>query len=88
MASVRVREKGQMTLPNTLRREMGWSSGNLVSAVKVGDSILLVPKPVLGDALARKATRAMKTRKITLQDLLGELKKIRKDYKRPHASQR
>ncbi len=85
MASVRIREKGQMTLPNSLRREMGWSSEYFVNAVKVGDSVLLIPKPVVGDALARKAARTMKTQGITLRDLLGELKKARKDYSKKDA---
>lgn len=85
MASVRIREKGQMTLPNALRRELGWETENLVSAVKVGDSVLLVPKPLAGDALAKKTARSMKTQSITLGELLGELKRVRRDYKKPHA---
>lgn len=74
-----------MTLPNSLRRELGWKSENLVSAVKVGDSVLLVPKPVEGDALARKAARTMKNQGVSLQDLLRELKRVRKDYAQRHA---
>jgi bifunctional DNA-binding transcriptional regulator/antitoxin component of YhaV-PrlF toxin-antitoxin module len=80
MAAIRVRDKGQVTLPSSLRQELGWKADLTVSAVKVGDSILLAPRPLEGDRLAGRVSRAMKSRGLTLDGLLKVLKKVRRGY--------
>jgi bifunctional DNA-binding transcriptional regulator/antitoxin component of YhaV-PrlF toxin-antitoxin module len=83
MAPVRLRGRGQVTLPASLREELGWKEDQSVDAVKVGDSVLLAPRALVGDALARRVSGVMKKKGLTLEGLLKDLKKIRHGHKTP-----
>ena len=80
MSAVRLRGRGQVTLPASLREELGWKVDQSVDAVKVGDSVLLAPHPMEGDRLARRVSRAMKSKGLTLDELLKDLKRVRRGY--------
>jgi bifunctional DNA-binding transcriptional regulator/antitoxin component of YhaV-PrlF toxin-antitoxin module len=78
MTAVRLRGRGQVTLPASLRDELGWKEDCAVDAVKVGDAVLLAPRPIEGDRLSRRISKAMKSQGLTLEHLLKELKSIRR----------
>ncbi len=82
MSMIRIWGKGQLTIPVALRRELGLKEESLVSVVKVGTSLMIVPKAMEGDRLAARLDKKMRAKNITLQDLLKDLKKARKDYAR------
>ncbi len=81
MAMTRVWGRGQVTLPAALRREVGIEADSHLSVVKAGHALLLVPKRMEGDALAAKYEKAMKTKGLSLADLL---KGLRRDRKHAH----
>ena len=73
----RVREKGQVTIPSEIRESLHLSKDSILSVVKVGNGILLIPKVSSFESAAAKFSEAAKEKGITLQDLLKDLKKIR-----------
>lgn len=73
----RMREKGQITIPAELRESLRLSKDSLFSVTKVGDGILLVPKPSAFEAASAKFMKTAGEKGITLEGLLKDLKKIR-----------
>ncbi len=53
-----------------------------MSIVKVGDVLILTPRKLIGDAVAKKAARAMKRGGLRLEDLFADLDKQRTRYNR------
>lgn len=73
----RLREKGQITIPANIRESLHLSRDAVLSVTRVGDGILLTPKPSVFESVSEKFSKAAKTKSITLDDLLKDLKKIR-----------
>ena len=77
----RMREKGQITIPANIRESLHLSRDSVLSVVRVGDGILLTPKPSVFESISEKFSKAAKSKGITLDGLLKDLKKIRsKDF--------
>ena len=74
----RMREKGQVTIPANIRESLHLSKDSMLSVVKVGDGILLTPKPSAYEAVSTKFAKAARDKGITLKELLKDLKKIRR----------
>ncbi|OGR95621.1 MAG: hypothetical protein A2V88_14235 [Elusimicrobia bacterium RBG_16_66_12] len=73
----RMREKGQVTIPAGIRESLHLSKNSILSVTKVGDGILLTPKPSVYEATSARFVRAAQEKGITLDDLLKDLKTIR-----------
>ena len=73
----RMREKGQVTIPASIRQLLHLSKDSVLSIAKVGDGILLMPKVSTFESVARKFSKAAREKGITLDDLLRDLRKIR-----------
>ena len=73
----RMREKGQITIPANIRESLHLSRDSVLSVARVGDGILLTPKPSIFESVSEKFSKAAKTKGITLDNLLKDLKKIR-----------
>lgn len=82
MPSVKVRERGQVTIPASIRKEWDLGDDATLSVVVVGDVLVLTPRKLVGDAVAKKAARAMKKAGLRLDDLLADLDKQRDRYNR------
>ncbi|TLY23561.1 MAG: AbrB/MazE/SpoVT family DNA-binding domain-containing protein [Nitrospirae bacterium] len=82
MPSVKVRERGQVTIPASIRKELGLGEEATLSVVKVGDVLMLTPRKLIGDVVAKKAARAMKKAGLRLQDLFADLDTQRARYNR------
>ncbi len=75
----RMREKGQVTIPAGIRQSLHLSSDSLLSVARVGDGILLTPRPSVFEAVSTKFAKMAEEKGITLENLLKDLKKIRHD---------
>jgi AbrB family looped-hinge helix DNA binding protein len=73
----RLRDKGQITIPATLREGLKLSKNSILSVVKVGNAILIVPQQSTFELTACKFSKQAKKRGITLESLLKDLKKVR-----------
>jgi len=82
MPTVKVRGRGQLTIPASLRKDLNLDDDAALTVVKVGDVLLLTPRKLIGDAVAKKAARAMKQAGVKLDDLLADLGKQRERYTR------
>ena len=82
MPTVKVRGRGQLTIPASLRKDLDLDDDAELTVVKVGDVLLLTPRKLIGDAVARKAAREMKQAGVKLDDLLADLGKQRERYNR------
>jgi AbrB family looped-hinge helix DNA binding protein len=82
MPSVKVRSRGQVTIPASIRKELDLGDDATLSVVKVGDVLVLTPRKLVGDMVAKKAARAMKKAGLRLEDLLTDLDKQRDRYNR------
>ena len=82
MLSVKVRGRGQVTIPASIRKELDLGDDATLSVVKVGDVLMLTPRKLVGDTVAKKAARAMKKSGLRLEDLLTDLDKQRDRYNR------
>ncbi|MBI3314907.1 MAG: hypothetical protein HYZ86_03055 [Candidatus Omnitrophica bacterium] len=74
-----MREKGQVTIPAGIRQSLHLSSDSLLSVARVGDGILLTPRPSVFEAVSAKFGKMAEEKGITLENLLKDLKKIRHD---------
>ena len=71
--SLAVRERGQVTLPKSLRDALDIEAGDTVNAVQIGDAIVRTPKRMAVDAIRRQIPRQVKKQKVTADDLLRDL---------------
>ena len=73
MALVQIREKSQITIPISIRKELGIKKGDYLEVVREGDRILLIPKIVVDKnsvALSKKGEEY-------LQEALNDVKERR-----------
>ena len=70
----KMREKGQITIPANIRESLHLSRDSVLSVSRVGDGILLTPKPSVFEVVSGKFSKAAKTKGITLGGLLKDLK--------------
>jgi len=73
-----MREKGQVTIPADIRESLHLSRDSILSVSKVGDAILLTPRPSIFESASAKFSKAAEKKGISLEDLLKDLKKIRR----------
>jgi len=74
----RIRGKGQVTIPASVRASLRLSENDLVSIARVGDAILLTPQPSDFEGIAAKFSKKAKKESVTLENLLQDLRKIRR----------
>ena len=74
----RMREKGQVTIPSSIRESLHWSKDDALYITRVAGGVLIMPKPSAVDAFGAKFSKAADEKGISLEDLLRDLKKIRR----------
>ena len=77
---VRIRSRGQLTLPQDLREALNLDEESGVNVFRVGKVLLMTPKRLQRASLASDVEREMKREGLTLEDLLKDLKGQRKRY--------
>jgi bifunctional DNA-binding transcriptional regulator/antitoxin component of YhaV-PrlF toxin-antitoxin module len=80
MAVVKVRGRGQVTIPLSLRKELQLGEDATLTVVKAGNVLLMTPRSLRADTLAKEAQRELKKRGLRLEDVLGDLKRQRTGY--------
>ena len=82
MPVVKLRERGQLTIPYEYRNELGIGKEDVLNVLKIGDVLILVPKQLAGDVVSKKIEASMKKKGLTLDNLLKNLREQRKKYSR------
>lgn len=79
---VRVRDKGQLTIPFEFRKKFGIEEDTVVDVYQVGRAIIVAPENLLVRELARSVKGEMGDQRISLEDLLSELREGRHEYQK------
>jgi AbrB family looped-hinge helix DNA binding protein len=77
---VRVRSRGQLTIPQDMREALRLDEGTGLSIFRVGKVLILSPKRLQRASLAKEVEREMKRQRLTLKDLISDLRIQRKKY--------
>lgn len=72
-SSIELRERGQVTLPKSLRDALHLETGDALRAVKIANAIVLTPKRLDLDALRNQMRKLMKQHGVSAEDLLRDL---------------
>lgn len=82
MPIVKMRERGQLTIPYEYRKELGLGKEDVLNILKIDDVLILVPRQLAGDVISKKIEGTMKKKGLTLQNLIDNLREQRKRYSR------
>ncbi len=77
---VRVRSRGQLTIPQDMREALRLDESTGLSIFRVGKVLILSPKRLQRASLAKEVEREMKRQRLTLKDLISDLRIQRKKY--------
>ena len=72
-SAIELRERGQLTLPKSLRDALHLETGDALRAVKIANAIVLTPKRLDLDALRNQMRKLMKQHGVSAEDLLRDL---------------
>jgi antitoxin PrlF len=75
--TVRLRERGQLTLPQTVREKLAVDAGDVLTLVQIDDLALLTRRESLLPKLSEDFTAIMKEDGVSLADLLQGLEQER-----------
>ena len=73
ISEIELRERGQLTLPKSLRDALHLETGDSLRAVKIANAIVLTPQRMDIDALRKQMRRLMKQHGMSAEDLLRDL---------------
>ena len=76
--TTRIRGKGQITIPASVRGALKLSENDLLSVARVGDAVLLYPQPSVFESVANKFSKKARRESITLETLLKDLRQARR----------
>lgn len=74
---VRVQEKGQVTLPASIRQRLGIRKGDLVAVVETPDGILITPQEVVATQALDRIGAALREQGLSLDDLIESGRDLR-----------
>jgi len=77
---VRVRSRGQLTIPQDMREALSLDENAGLSIFRVGKVLIMSPKRLQRASLAKEVEREMKRQKLTLKDLISDLRVQREKY--------
>jgi AbrB family looped-hinge helix DNA binding protein len=74
---VRVQEKGQVTLPAEVRRNLGLKKGDLVAVTQTPEGILIIPQEILATQALDRIGEILREQGLTLEELMESGRKER-----------
>jgi len=77
---VRVRSRGQLTIPQDMREALSLDVDTGLNIFRVGKVLIMSPKRLQRASLAKEVEREMKRRGLTLKDLISDLRVQREKY--------
>ena len=75
--TVRVQEKGQVTIPLGIRKKLKLRKGDLVTFIETKQGVLIQPAEVVVGAALDEIGRALKEKGLTLEELIDRGREIR-----------
>ena len=78
LATARLGEKGQLTVPKEYRDALGLAAGASVAVLRVGDGLILIPEQTRFRRLCESIASALENRGVTAKDLQATLPEARR----------
>ena len=77
---VRVRSRGQLTIPQDMREALSLDENTGLNIFRVGKVLIMSPTRLQRASLAKEVEREMKRQGLTLKDLISDLRAQREKY--------
>lgn len=78
LATAKIGEKGQLTVPKEFRDDLGLGAGSPFTVLRMGDALLLLPQQQRFERLCREVTDTLARAGITAETALATLPEVRK----------
>ena len=78
--SIKLWGSGQLTIPKDMREALHLDKEAKLNIFAIGRCLVMTPKTLLRRSLAKKVQKQMRDKKISLNDLLRDLKDERRQY--------
>lgn len=79
ISTVRVQEKGQVTIPQTIRRQLNLKKGDLVTFVSTENGVVIKTLDLAAEDLLTNLEKVLMARGIQLSDVLARSQKVGAD---------
>jgi AbrB family looped-hinge helix DNA binding protein len=76
---VRMQEKGQVTIPQEIRKKLGLKRGDLVAVVETPDGVFITPQQVLAAKAFDSIGNILKAHGLSLEELIASGRQTRGD---------
>ncbi len=76
---VRMQEKGQVTIPQEIRKKLGLKRGDLVAVMEAPDGVFITPQQVLATKAFDRIGDVLKDQGLSLDELIASGRQIRTD---------
>jgi len=87
LATTRIGEKGQVTVPKQFRENFGIASGSTFAVLQLGSGLILMPQQDHFERLCRRIGSALASAGLTQRDVLATLAEARERiYERRYSS--
>lgn len=83
---VRVQERGQVTLPASVRRRLGIKKGDLVAVIETPQGVLITSQEVIASEALDRIGEALREQGISLDELIESGRVERADLLKEHYS--
>ncbi len=77
-----VQEKGQVTIPADIRRKLGLRKGDLIAFIETDQGVVISRQEVIALDLLKEIGDSLKSKGISLEELLADGRDIRSDLLR------
>ena len=77
LATTKIGEKGQLTVPKQYREDLGLGSGAPFAVLRLGDGLILVPEQRRFERLCQEISSILTKAGVTQEDLLATLPEAR-----------
>jgi AbrB family looped-hinge helix DNA binding protein len=79
ISTVRVQEKGQVTIPRTIRRQLNLKKGDLVTFVSTENGVVIKTLDLAADDLLTTLSKSLQARGIQIVDVIARSQKVGAD---------
>ena len=76
ISTVRVQEKGQVTIPRTIRRQLNLKKGDLVTFVSTENGVVIKTLDLAADDLLNSLAKTLQARGIMLEEVITRSQKV------------
>lgn len=78
LATTKIGEKGQLTVPKQFREDLGLGNGAPFAVLRLGDGLILLPEQQRFEQLCQQVSASLTAAGVTPSDLLATLPEARK----------